>query len=297
VSESILLSLIFVGIIVLIGYIGANVGLARGFVLTAAILAGSEAALWWGGSIGRRVADWFSISSETGRFVAGMVLLLATTLLLGFAASYVLAWGTPSRWGAALGGLLGAANGALMIAMALRLYYLAYAGQLTSDPLDDSIVTRVLWRNFDWFILGFILISTILLLYTRFSQFQVTVPEPSARASFSRPVPPPVPRPDYRAKRLEESRPIVAQPSSGTEATNGSASESVSTTIDDRIYAPPRSRERAPEPRIVEQATVVEVQETKVELPTARNTVRFCPNCGMTLDASDRFCPDCGYTL
>jgi ribosomal protein S27AE len=42
---------------------------------------------------------------------------------------------------------------------------------------------------------------------------------------------------------------------------------------------------------------MVKVEETKTELPTVRNTVRFCPNCGMTLDASDRFCPDCGYTL
>jgi predicted amidophosphoribosyltransferase len=41
----------------------------------------------------------------------------------------------------------------------------------------------------------------------------------------------------------------------------------------------------------------VTVEAIQTALPTMRNTIRFCPNCGMTLDASDRFCPDCGYTL
>jgi hypothetical protein len=297
VSESIVLSLIFAGIIALIGYIGANVGLGRGFVLTTAVFAGSEAALWWGGSIGGRLSDWFSISEATGRFLAAMFLLMLVSLLLGFAGSLVLAWGTPTRWGALLGGLLGAANGALLIAMALRLYYLAYAGQLTSDPLDDSIVTRVLWRNYDWFILGFAVVATLLMLYTRFSRLQVTVPDPAARASFARPVPPPVPRVDPRTRRVEESVPIGRQATSGPSSVNGSTTGTGSPRIDDTIYAPPRPSSRSQESTVVERTTVVEVQETKIELPSARNTVRFCPNCGMTLDSSDRFCPDCGYTL
>ena len=296
-SESIVLSLIFAGIIALIGYIGANVGIARGFVLTAAIFAGSEAALWWGTSIGKRLSDWFSMSDETGRFLAAMLLLFLVALLLGFAGSLVLAWGRPTRWGAFLGGMLGAVNGALLIAMALRLYYLAYAGNLTSDPLDDSIVTRILWRNFDWFILGFAVVATVLLLYTRFSSLQITIPDPSTRASFARPVPPPVPRADSRARRIEESQPMASHPVAGPSSANGSAASGAASGIDDTIYAPPRPSTRSAEPTVIERTTVVDVQETKIELPSARNTVRFCPNCGMTLDASDRFCPDCGYTL
>ena len=296
-SESILLTLIFVGIIALIGYIGASVGIARGFVLSAAILASAEAALWWGDSIGRRWSDWFSISVETGRFLAAMFLLLVVTLLFGFAGSLVISWGTPTRWGAFLGSLLGAANGALLIAMALRLYYLAYAGSLTSDPLDDSLVTRILWRNFDWFTLGFVVVATVLLLYTRFSRLNVMVPDPSARASFARPVPPPVPRADPRVRQVEESRPLLTFPADEASSVNGTNARTPSSGIDDTIYAPPRSSTRDAESVIVERTSVVEVQETRIELPSARNTVRFCPNCGMTLDASDRFCPDCGYTL
>lgn len=290
-SESIVLSLIFAGIIALIGYIGANVGIGRGFVLTAAIFAGAEAALWWGDSIGRRLSDWFSVSEATGQFLAAMLLLLLVTLLLGFAGSFVLAWGTPTRWGAFLGGLLGMANGALLIAMALRLYYLAYAGQLTSDPLDDSIVTRVLWRNFDWFILGFAAISLILLLYTRFSRLQVTVPDPAARASFARPVPPPVPRPEPRipTRAVDTER-------SATSA-NGAAATVAAAVIDESVYAPPRSTAREAEVVVSERPLESIVKSAQTELPSAWNTVRFCPNCGMTLDASDRFCPDCGFTL
>ncbi len=296
-SESIVLSLIFAGIIALIGYIGANVGVARGFVLTASIFVGAESALWWAASIGRRLTDWFSMSAATGRFLAAMFLLLTVTLLLGFAGSIVLAWGSPTRWGALLGGLLGVANGALLIAMALRLYYLSYTGQLTSDPLADSIVTRVLWRNFDWFMLGFALVATGLLLYTRFSKLQLSVPDPSARASFSRPVPPPVPRVDPRARRIEESRSTDTKTGTGSASANGATAARELPLVDDTIYAPPRPATPGTGRPVVERTTVVEVQETKVQLPTARNTVRFCPNCGMTLDASDHFCPDCGYTL
>lgn len=295
-SESILLSLIFAGIIALFGYVGASVVLARGFALSVAVFVGAEAALWWGDQIGARLSDWFSVSGETGRFLAAMGLLLVVTMLLGFAGSLVLAWGTPTRWGALLGGVLGAANGALLIAMALRLYYLAYAGQLTSDPLDDSIVTRVLWRNFDWFILGFAVVATVLLLYTRFSRLHVTVPDPSVRVNPARPVPPPVPRPDSRARRIEESRPLISQPARASGPSNGEAGKMTTPVIDDTIYAPPKAATVTGE-RIIERTMVVDVQETRVELPSARNTVRFCPNCGMTLDASDRFCPDCGYTL
>jgi zinc-ribbon domain len=293
VSESIVLSLIFAGIIALIGYIGATVGIARGFVLSAAIFAGSEAALWWGADIGRRLSDWFSVSGPTGQFLAAMFLLLIVSLLLGFSGSLVLAWGTPTRWGALLGALLGAANGALLIAMALRLYYLSYAGQLTSDPLDESVVTRILWRNFDWFILGFAFGAAILMLYTRFSRLQVTVPDPSSRISLSRPVPPPIPRTDQSVRRIEQSRLLDAQLANAASEANGAGANVASPGFDDTIYAPLRTSNPLPS----ERTTVVDVREPKVELPSARNTVRFCPNCGMTLDASDRFCPDCGYTL
>ena len=296
-SESILLSLIFAGIIALIGYIGANTGVARGFVLSAALFAGAEAALWWTDSLGRKFTDWSSLSAATGRFLAAMSLFLVVTLLLGFAGSIVLAWGTPTRWGALLGGLLGAANGALLIAMALRLYYLSYAGELTSDPLADSAVTRLLWQNFDWFLLGFVVVSIVLLLYTRFSRLQLTIPDPSARASYARPVPPPVPRVDPRARRAEDSRPDVAQPAHESSSANGVVAGAESAKIDETIYAPARSSSTSAAPTMVERTAVIEVQETKAQLPSARNTVRFCPNCGMTLDASDHFCPDCGYTL
>jgi hypothetical protein len=297
VSESILLSLIFAGIIALIGYIGANVGVARSFVLTAAVFAGAEVALWWTDSLGQRFTDWFSLSASTGRFLAAMVSLLTVTLLLGFAGSTVLAWGTPTRWGVLLGGLLGAANGALLIAMALRMYYLSYTGQLTSDPLADSAVTRLLWRHFDWFILGFAVVSTVLLMYTRINRLQLAIPDPSARAISTRPVPPPVPRADPRARRADDSRPNIQQPEHESVGVNGLVANAESTRIDDTIYAPTRSSSSSAGSTMVERSTIVEVQQPNAQLPTARNTVRFCPNCGMTLDASDHFCPDCGYTL
>ena len=291
-SESLILSLMFGGIIVLIGFIGASFGIARGFLGTASILLGAELSLWWGDNLGGRLSDAVDISTETSRFLCGVLLLLLAVTLLGLAGSIVLAWGAPTRWGATLGALLGAANGALLIAIALRLYYLAYAGTLTSVPLDDSIVTRLLWRNFDWFVLGFVAVASALLLYTRFARLPTTVPDPAARAALSRPIPPPVPRVDARAM----PEPVGPEPNPNGLSSNGSRSASIRDKVDDTIYAP--SREGVPGSQsIVEKRTVVEVEATRTELPSARNAVRFCPNCGMTLDASDRFCPDCGYTL
>jgi len=294
VSESLILSLIFVGIIVLIGFIGASFGIARGFLATTSILLGAEAALWWGGNLGDRLSDAVDMRAETGHFLCGMALLILTVLLLGVGGSIVLSWGTPTRWGSTLGAALGAANGALLIGMALRLYYLAYAGSVTSLPLDDSIVTRVLWRNYDWFVLGFIAIASSLLLYTRFARLATSIPDPSARMAYSRPIPPPVPSVESRKNRA----PRPATSPNGAATSNGTNADSTGSGIDDAIFAPPQS---APVPAggavTVERETTVKTEVTLTGLPTARNTVRFCPNCGMTLDASDRFCPDCGYTL
>lgn len=287
-----MLSLIFVGIIVLVGFIGATFGIARGFLATTSILLGAEAALWWGGSLGDHLSEAIDVRTETGHFLCGMFLLILSVFLLGIGGSLVLSWGTPTRWGSILGVALGAANGALLIAMALRFYYLAYSGTLTSLPLDESIVTRVLWRNFDWFLLWFIGIAGALLLYTRLARLAITIPDPSARASFSRPIPPPVPRIEPRQLR----EPLSAPPANGSTSPNGTRAATPARQADDAIFAPPQP---APASRSVsvERETTVTMEERRTELPTVRNTVRFCPNCGMTLDASDRFCPDCGYTI
>ena len=292
VSESLVLSSIFIGIIALIGFIGASFGIARGFVATAAILLGSELALWWGDNLGSRLSDLTGIGSATGHFLSGMFFLLITVLLLGVSGSVVLAWGTPARWGALLGALLGAANGALLIAMALRLYDLAYAGRLTSVPLDDSVVTRVLWLNFDWFLLGFAVIGSVLLLYTRFAHLVITTPDPVVREPFFRPIPPPV------SKRPSGLPPadFAAAASETPLAPNGAAAASSPETIDDTVYAPPR-RTAAASGASRDRPVAAPAREPDTEVEQARLTVRFCPNCGMTLDPSDHFCPDCGFTL
>lgn len=296
-SESFILSLIFIGIIALIGYIGASFGVARGFVATASILGGAELALWWGNRIGGRLTDWLNISSETGRFLGATICLLATVLLVGIMGSLVLTSGTTTRWGATLGALLGAANGGLLIAMALRLYFLAYAGTVSNSALNDSIVTRILWTNYDWFMFGFLTLAAVLLLYTRFARMALAIPDPVAPRVVSRSIPPPVPRPDDGARPLAEARPDSALTANDGHARNGASAPGVTDSVDDAIYAPPREAVGAAGSTVVDRTTVIEVPRTQAELPSARNTVRFCPNCGMTLDASDRFCPDCGYTL
>jgi hypothetical protein len=296
VSESFLLSLIFLGIIALIGFIGASFGIARGFAATASILGGAEFGLWWGGRIGSRLSDWLNMTDETGRFLGAMFCLLVCVVLVGVAGSLVLSWGSPTRWGTMLGILLGAANGALLIAMALRLYFLSYGGSLSNSALNDSIVTRALWTNYDWFILGFVVVAAIALLYTRLAGLAVAIPEPAVRAPVMRPIPPPVPRSEAGLGPARGVRP-VPPPVAGTFSANGTATHADGTPADDAIYAPPRPVSEPPASAVIERTTVVEMQKTRAELPSARHTVRFCPNCGMTLDASDRFCPDCGFTL
>jgi hypothetical protein len=289
------LSLIFLGIIALIGFIGASFGVARGFVATASILAGAELGLWWGERIGRRLSDWLSMSDETGRFLGAMFCMLMCVVLIGVAGSLVLAWGALTRWGVLLGALLGAANGALLIAMALRLYFLSYDGTLSNTALDDSIVTRVLWTNYDWFILGFAIGAAVALLYTRFSRLDIAIPDPSARVAPLRPIPPPVPRLEPSLGATQSTR--LDLPAGAAMSQNGVATVSTESSVNDAIFAPPRPASDVPASNVAERTTVVEAQKTRSELPTARHTVRFCPNCGMTLDASDRFCPDCGFTL
>ncbi len=292
-SESLVLSSLFIGIIVLIGFIGASIGIARGFVGTAAILLGAELAIWWGDDLGDRASDLVRISEDTGHFLGSVLILLLTVVLLGMVGSAVLAWGTPTRWGAFLGAALGAANGALLIAIALRFYYLAYTGTLTSLPLEDSIVTRILWRSYDWYLLGFVAIAVLLLGYTRLAGLPVSVPDPVSRVSFPRPIPPPMPRPDYRART---DRPMDDRLYS-ERMPNGASTLETSGPSDEAAYALGPTDAADPRADGGSRVSQTALHPQSTESATARNTVRFCPNCGMTLDASDRFCPDCGYTL
>lgn len=292
-SESFVLSSIFIAIIVLVGFVGASFGIGRGFAATAAILLGSEFALWWGADLGQRINRLTGMSPETSRFLGGMLLLLLTILLLGISGSVVLRWGTPTRWGALLGALLGAANGALLIGIVFRLYYMAYAGKLVTLPLDDAIVTKILWRNFDWFLLGFVVISSVLLLYTRITGLVTTIPDPANRGYSARPIPPPVVR---TTPRIPNERPVTRKTETGY-SPNGYGANRQSESIDETLYAPPHRTPATERSTPSDRPNTTAVREPRTELPSARNTVRFCPNCGMTLDASDRFCPDCGFTL
>ncbi len=264
-SESLVLSSLFVGIIVLIGFIGAIIGVVRGVAATGAILLGSELALWWGDDLGVRASDIAGFGSDTGHFLGTVIILLATVVALGIVGSAVLAWGTPTRWGAFLGAALGAANGALLIAMALRFYYLAYSGTLTSLPLDDSIVTRVLWRNYEWYLLGFVVIAVLSLGYTRLAGLSVAVPDPVSRAAFPRPIPPPVPRPDYRTRpdRSMDDR------SFSERIPNGLSSADTGEPSDKAVFAPGH-------PAATDDRTAGEVRASRQRSSPGRRNRRTC---------------------
>lgn len=293
-SESLVLSSIFVGIIVLIGYIGSSFGVARGFVATAAIFCGSELALWWADDLGDRISNLVGSSTESTRFLGGMFLMVATLLLLGVSSSRIFRSGAPTRWGAFLGATLGAANGALLIALSLRLYYMTYSNKITSVPLDDSIVTRVLWRNFDWFLAGFTIVGSALLLYTRYLHLPMAIPEPTVRSGFTKPIPPPVAGPISGLRREHfELDTTNTHPSQ-----NGAAAMISDEPIDETVYAPPRHAAVAENRSTSERESIGGTARGRAtDAAPARPAVRYCPNCGMTLDPSDHFCPDCGLTL
>jgi hypothetical protein len=157
------------------------------------------------------------------------------------------------------------------------------------------VVSRVLWSNFDWFLLGYLAALAILLLYNRWSRRPIVIPDPVAQRPAPRSIPPPLPKlgptldrrngmaVEVPSSRRRDDSPVTRTASGvsmGDEDTYGPPRPAAATTI-----APPEPTSVAPD---VARAA---------SLPSARHTVRFCPNCGMTLDASDRFCPDCGFTL
>lgn len=294
-SESILLSLIFVGLIILFGFIGTRYGVPRGILLALSIFGGAELALWWGGSLGRRLDAWTSMNRETGTFLGSIALLLLTVVVIGFVGSIVLGTETPSRWGSLFGLLLGIGNGAMLIAMALRFYFLSYSASSVNDTLVDSSISRVVWSNFDWFLLGYLATLAVLLLYNRWTRRPIVIPDPVTHRPVPRPIPPPIPKPVPTLDRRNGM--VVEAPSARPGADSPRTTSGIGVaTVDEDIYGPPRPASAAtiapPEPK-----TPAPAAAPAASLPSARHTVRFCPNCGMTLDASDRFCPDCGFTL
>jgi uncharacterized membrane protein required for colicin V production len=312
-SESLVLDILFAAIIVLVALVGLVRGPARMLMFGATIFVAAELSLWWGDNWGNWIANRVDVREETAVFVCSAIPFLVVALLLGQMIGSVFGADAQTSAAKAAGLILGLINGALLIAMSLRFFYISYENRLASDPLDDTVAAHILWRQFDWFILAVCcaiaaLVIAAHLLADRVS-FAAATPA-SARDEWQsrfgttggRPV-------------SLESRAIKGVPRSallfsdnGLNWDMSFAAESVAVAKS----AESRSHSASSGSSVVDQVPTAEL--TRIEgmkdsgesyqsegssgaVDAAARRIKFCRNCGMALDESDRFCPDCGFHL
>jgi hypothetical protein len=315
-SEAFVLDLLFFAILALVSMVGLVRGPGRMLMLAAGILLGAEIGLWWGDDWGARIADLIDIRVETGVFVCSMIALLVTAFVSGHLSGSVFGVDAPSSVAKLTGLALGAVNGTLMIAMALRFFYVSYENRLVSDPLDDTVAARILWRQFDWYLLTIagVIAATELMVHVIWGRIpfteglQTTV---SPRGDWSAPARANVQAPGTGGIPSDRSR-RLPQPLSGNGLSwdesfvtksvpiSGTAQE---IRLEDSPIGPssigPESTGQSPD---AESLTLGGVERQRpgsasVASDSAARRIKFCRNCGMALNESDRFCPDCGFHL
>ncbi|MBN9014848.1 MAG: CvpA family protein [Rhizobiales bacterium] len=295
-SNAVILDLLFIVFLLLFSLIGfwrgvVKEGMAAGGILFGALLADS-----WSPRLGSVVANLLNITQNASRFLAIESLIVSFALIVGYGSGSLLV--PPVRGiGRRLGGaVLGAINGALLLAFSLRAAHDEVSRASTQRLLDDSRLAWLLINRFNWFLLAVAGIVVALLFGRLVTEREASsVAQRPARSSDRRPARLPAPseagklEPFARGFDPATERFAADAPSFGTLApmptdrSGASIDRPRPMTIRD-------DEERPDEWRVIRFST-----DSTAPIPTPE--MRRCPECGAELSDDDVFCPGCGHSL
>jgi uncharacterized membrane protein required for colicin V production len=319
-TESDLLDALIAAIIVLVALIGFWQGALRTLLFVAAALLGSELALWWSDNLGDHLADLLPLELATGAFVASVVFILATLLLVGGGFG-TLARGYPLDWRSRVAGMVvGLALALLTVSLVIR-YFFIHMQQRATDALADTRLASFLWERSDWVVLGTVgaVLAMLVIGWVLGPAGESAVSSADSPAAHTRASD--APRQGGRAARFDVG-------DSGSQGDRDGIPQTplvdreLSPLADSQIFAPATSnldtdRDGASSPSAEPEGISPTEQRLMDDIAfapfvaAATDTVTFaaegpadrressgvCPNCGMLLRRGDGFCPDCGFPV
>lgn len=294
-SNAVILDLLFIVFLLLFSLIGfwrgvVKEGMAAGGIVFGALLADS-----WSPRLGSLVANLLNITQNASRFLAIESLIVSFALVVGYGSGSLLV--APVRGiGRRLGGaVLGAINGALLLAFSLRAAHDEISRVSTQRLLDDSSVAWLLINRFNWFLLAIAGI-VLVLLFGRLVTERETGLESRQHERFNERRSARLPAPSEEGKLEPRDRGFDAAterfaadaPALGNLVPMPAGFSRID--VDRARPVPARDDEHADEWRVIRFSS-------EATAPISAPRERRCPDCGTELSDEDAFCPSCGHSL
>jgi uncharacterized membrane protein required for colicin V production len=153
-DDYVLLDVLLGLIVALFAAIGFWRGALKEVMVTAGIFAGSALAFAWAGPWGGDLADLVEMRTDVARIVVAAIALIATTLVLGYGGSSLVGSPDVGLSNRILGAGLAAINGCLLLHYLLWNIERFLTDENGQEALDQSHISRLLLRQFGWFLIG-----------------------------------------------------------------------------------------------------------------------------------------------
>ncbi len=283
-------------------------GAHREIMVTLGILLGAALSDWWARPWGSDLANLTSLRDSGGAFMVAVLFLIGSTFLLGYGAGAALPVPPPGIVSRALGAIVAAGNGALLLSFALRDIRVYLLPNSDSGFLDRAMVAHFLSTGVGWLLLiaaaAYLPIILIMAIFGRnvvineyvddeddyetgYATAQRAYPPRNPGYPSSGPVDPAYkaepPRSMFRSA-AEETRQITVQPgiSTGGDYRGG---------LNDLQTVATRSPDS-----VVESTQTLQLQPTAAEDHAALQSGK-CPNCHADVREAEVYCPRCGRVL
>lgn len=291
-SNALILDLLFVVFVLLFSLIGFSRGIVKEGLASAGILFGALLADSWSARFGTIGSNLLNITNNAGRFFAVESLILASALVIGYG-SGSLAVPDVRGFGARFGGtVLGAINGALLLAFSLRAAHEFIGRPGVQELLHDSIVSRVLIQRFNWFLLAITGLVLAMIFGRLVTEREQRIASPPSFASRER-RPARLPAPGEAAKLEPAARDFNAE----TQRFHADAPDPLQTepsVVDATHFSLDKVFREDKAPDVDADAwRTIRFDRPPAAVPDPIHAKR-CLNCGESLSGDDAFCPVCG---
>ncbi|MDW8059834.1 MAG: CvpA family protein [Thermomicrobium sp.] len=260
-------------------------GAAREVLVTLGILLGFALGEFWAQPWGLDLAERTGLGEGAASFLVAVLVLVASTFLIGYGSSAVVLVPQPGFVGRLLGALVAFANGTLLLGFALRAIRLYLLGGSPSGLFERAVVARILSESMPWVLLIGAVLSLPVIVAAAWlgartvEEDAASMEEFAAQHTPTRPLPPRVPRAAPTPAVAYKTEPIRAH-------------EEPTRPLRPREESSDAGGRRAHE--LAEQETAVLARPTA---PPPRPAGDRCPYCHADIRDAKVFCPRCGRVL
>lgn len=176
-SIFLVLDILLILLILLFAPIGFWRGPVKELFVTLGVLFGVILADYWARPWGSDLTDFTSLEQDAGTFVMAMIFLIFATFVVGYGIGATLAPSEMLPETRALGALIAALNGILLLSFSLQYVRLFLLSDSNEESLEDSFVARFLLDDIGWVLMAAAVIAVPIILYLLLSGRRAYEPE------------------------------------------------------------------------------------------------------------------------